>query len=235
MYVGYIYRHYILINNIEVSYIGLTTQDIENRWLDGWGYLNGQKTVFGEAIVKYGWDNFQHEIIVEVSCQTKEELDEVLDSLEKKYIELYDSFHNGFNSTTGGKKDFVMKKKNDVDVRKIICLTTGEVFNSIYAAAKTYNIDKRSIARNIAHKQSYAGRHPITKECMIWAYENQQDQDTPCKTYKYICYNDQEKYVTYREMSEVYGFPIGQIRKCCTGEKECLYTCDGEPMYFGML
>ena len=232
-YKGCIYRHYIIIDNKEISYIGLTTQDdVNNRWQDGWGYIDNdrnRKTKFAEAIVQYGWNNFNHEIVVEVSCQTKEELDNLLDELEKKYIEIYDSFYNGFNSTNGGKKGYETKNS-----KKVICLTTGEIFDSINKAAKHYNVDTSTIKRNINHKYKYAGRHPITKECLVWSYvDNLDEQDI--KTYKYICYNDQEKYVTFREMSEVYGFSIGQIRKCCIGEKECLYTPDGEKYFFGKI
>ena len=238
MYTGYIYRHYIFIDKREISYIGITSQeDTEQRWLDGWGYINnGQRTLFSEAIVKYGWDNFYHEILIKISCETKEELDEMLSNLEKKYVEEYDSFNNGFNSTTGGIKNYSINSKK---TRKVICLTTGEIFNNINEASKHYNIDRAGIGRNVKHIYSYAGRHPITKECLIWAYEDERhekhEKQQEIRTYKYICYNDQKKYVTYREMSETYNFSIGQIRKCCLKEKEYLCNGNGEKYYFGIL
>lgn len=43
-------------------YIGITKQKPEDRWLDGMGY-SSQPKVFS-AIVKFGWDNIKHEILI---------------------------------------------------------------------------------------------------------------------------------------------------------------------------
>lgn len=42
-------------------YIGITSRPVEERWNEGRGY-KGQKR-FYEAIQKFGWDNFDHDII----------------------------------------------------------------------------------------------------------------------------------------------------------------------------
>ena len=238
MYIGYIYRHYIEIDNIEYSYIGQTTTKPEYRWNNGWGYINDKETTpkFGKAIVKYGWDNFEHETIIEVSCKNKEELKNVLDELEEKYIEEYDSYNNGFNSTTGGRKIKESKTNEANTCKRIICLTTGEIFSSLHEASKHYNISRANIKRSLKNKNQSAGKHPITGEKLIWDYYN---EDYTCEskieTYKYICYNDNEKYMSYKEMSEIYGFSISQLYKCCNGKQECLYTPEGEKIFFGKL
>lgn len=76
------------------SYIGITSKSPELRWKDGHGY-QGQKK-FYNAILKYGWDNFTHEILFEgltkeLACQREIEL-----------IRQYDSVRNGYNVSTGG-------------------------------------------------------------------------------------------------------------------------------------
>lgn len=44
-------------------YIGITGRKPEDRWLDGMGY-SAQLKVFA-AIVKFGWDNIKHEVLIE--------------------------------------------------------------------------------------------------------------------------------------------------------------------------
>ena len=53
-----IYEHISPSGNI---YIGITSQDIKNRWKYGTGYKGNQ--IFYKAIKKYGWDNIIHRII----------------------------------------------------------------------------------------------------------------------------------------------------------------------------
>ena len=71
------------------SYIGITKQDLNQRWRNGEGYR--RCTAFYRAIKKYGWDNITHEIL-----DTAENL-ESANEKEKYYISLY-----GYNCTEGG-------------------------------------------------------------------------------------------------------------------------------------
>lgn len=41
-------------------YIGITRQRVERRWQNGHGYAG---TYFGNAVAKYGWDGFAHEVL----------------------------------------------------------------------------------------------------------------------------------------------------------------------------
>ena len=55
---------------------------------------------------------------------------------------------------------------------KIICTTTGEIFNSIADAYRWlgYNPDGHTIQDNCKGKQKTAGKHPITKERLSWMF-----------------------------------------------------------------
>lgn len=89
-----IYKHQNKING--KCYIGQTCRkNVSERWNNGKGY-NG--TIFAKAIEKYGWDNFDHEII-EDNILTQEEANE----REQYWIEYYGSYgENGYNMTRGG-------------------------------------------------------------------------------------------------------------------------------------
>ena len=94
MYKGYIYRHWIINDKgIEKSYIGQTCKDVEERWgYNGKRYTKSKNQKFANAIRKYGWDSFHHDIILTIKCETLEELHYWLKDWERYYIWKYDSF-----------------------------------------------------------------------------------------------------------------------------------------------
>ena len=77
-------------------YIGQTSQKPEKRWNNGRGYETSPR--FFNAILKYGWDNFEH-IIIKQNLSLKEAND-----LETKLIKQYNSQNDkyGYNITSGG-------------------------------------------------------------------------------------------------------------------------------------
>lgn len=95
-----VYMHKNKINN--KIYIGITCQNVNARWRNGEGYKdrkNSKKnTHFYNAISKYGWDNFTHEVLFDNLNKEEACL------LEQCYIALYDTTNPecGYNCTTGG-------------------------------------------------------------------------------------------------------------------------------------
>jgi len=90
-------------------YVG-QTYNIKERWrCDGKNYFNSIK--FFNAIKKYGWNNFIHEVIE--SNLYKEEADE----LEKELIETFDTIKTGYNIKSGGARGVLspesLKKMGD--------------------------------------------------------------------------------------------------------------------------
>lgn len=96
-----VYKHTLPTNvsykDNDMIYIGITCKkNIKQRWLSGRGY--DCNLHFSNAIKKYGWDNFEHEVLFD--SLSKEEA-------EQKEIELisyYDSTNpeKGYNHSLGG-------------------------------------------------------------------------------------------------------------------------------------
>ncbi|MGN1399728.1 MAG: NUMOD3 domain-containing DNA-binding protein [Erysipelotrichaceae bacterium] len=95
---------YIHISPSNKAYIGITSNTPEGRWQNGLGYL--KKTKYGEykqpaiarAIIKYGWDNFEHiiwanQLTKEQACQCERLLILLFNTRDKNY---------GYNIREGG-------------------------------------------------------------------------------------------------------------------------------------
>ena len=86
---------------IEKYYVGQTVGTMEQRaGKDGRGYRIFDETCnskFARSIRKWGWNAFEGRILEEVD-------EEDLNELEKFYIKYFDSYKNGYNTTSGGKE-----------------------------------------------------------------------------------------------------------------------------------
>lgn len=94
---GCLYCHTNLLNG--KKYWGITTQkNPERRWRDGNDYKSC--ILFYRAIKKYGWDNFQHDIVT--YCLDKE----TLDAAETYWIKATRSNERefGYNLKSGGSR-----------------------------------------------------------------------------------------------------------------------------------
>lgn len=54
--------------------------------------------------------------------------------------------------------------------KQVMCITTGEVFESATKGAETYNVNFRGISACCHGRQKSAGKHPITGEKLHWEY-----------------------------------------------------------------
>ena len=105
------YTVYIHISPSNKKYIGITSQNVKKRWQNGYGYKTNK--YFWRAIQKYGWDNFEHEILFENLT-----VDEAKEK-EIELIKLYNTYRpNGYNLTFGG--DNISEKIFSEETRKKI-------------------------------------------------------------------------------------------------------------------
>lgn len=148
-------------------YVGQTKQKIENRWKkNGSGYLDivdgkYKNPKFAPAILKYGWDGFEHIVLHENITLTE------ANKLEKKLITSYDSLDNGYNCTEGGEgtpsvkrslewckmksKSMKGKLKGSANgcSRKIKCIETEDIFDSLSEACDAYDIKYSTFHTNL--------------------------------------------------------------------------------------
>ena len=85
-----VYQHYNRVTG--KSYIGISKQEVSKRWKNGDGY---KRQSFNKIIEEYGWDSFDHSVLLE--GLTKEEAE----YFETFFIDYYDSCENGYNVSDG--------------------------------------------------------------------------------------------------------------------------------------
>lgn len=93
-------REYIVYLHVNPKnkrvYVGITNQGIHKRWKNGHGYTKCKK--FYNAIIKYGWNNFEHVVL----CKTYKSRALLL---EKTLIKFYKSRKLSYNITDGGENN----------------------------------------------------------------------------------------------------------------------------------
>lgn len=140
-------------------------KNIKKRWgKNGRGYTNNHDTIFSNAIMKYGWDGFKHEIIASNLSP-----DEAAD-LEVYYIKKYKTnisrYGNafGYNMTDG--RDGA--SGISAGVKAVVCVETGDVFLSMTDACNTYGISNTHLTSVCKHRrQSACG--------LSWRYADDDD------------------------------------------------------------
>ena len=91
------YKLYVHISPSNKRYYGITRLDVKKRWGSGGCGYRYQPYIWN-AIQKYGWDNFTHEILFDNLTEDEACL------IEQCYIALYDTMDRtkGYNCSIGG-------------------------------------------------------------------------------------------------------------------------------------
>lgn len=213
-----VYMHTNIING--KKYIGQTCRKPEQRWgHNGSGYLRKYKDrrynqpLFAHAILKYGWDNFTHEIIED--NLTKKEADK----LEKKLIKQYNTTDSdyGYNISKGGSCGHMnettkqkIKESNKEYYKTHQHHTTGthrtEDFKKLMHE-KMLNREfseetRKKMSKN--HNDVSGGKNPRAKPV--------------------ICIETGEEFPSAADAGRAYGLssqnPGTDIRQCCKGKRK---------------
>lgn len=148
------YKVYMHISPSGKRYIGITCQkNINRRWQNGLGYRSQAK--FYRAIQKYGWENFEHIIVLDGVSK------EVAENIEIELIKKYDSRNpqKGYNVENGGN---CFGTHSEETKRKIGLAQLGEK-NHMYgkpSPARGRKATPKQIERN---RLSHLGQIPWNK------------------------------------------------------------------------
>lgn len=192
-----------------------------------------------KSIEKYGFDSFKVDKVFDYAFSEQE-----LKDKEKYWIKHFDSFKNGYNFTLGGDgiegfkhdKAFIERHKKAVSgsnnywARKVICLNTYEIFDTIREASKKYNTSESSITSSCRNNHKSAGELKDGTN-LAWSYiedfnkmslieiENKiflaNNNPMHRKEKRVVCLNTKETFPNLLEASNRYGIGKMCISDCC--------------------
>ena len=233
-----IYKITNKINN--KIYIGQTVGLLRVRWSNHKKLSKhsdlGKKHYIHKAIQKYGIENFTIEEIDGANSLSE------LNYLEKHYICKFNSLApNGYNLDRGGKngrrhKDIVdkciskrYKNLGGTGCRKIVCISTGEIFNNVREAASKLNILSTNISCALRGKTDKANG-------MIFRYldDNLNKKFDKLRETRHrnmvenskklgksvICINNNTEYYSIQEAARQLKLSAGNIHQILNGKRK---------------
>lgn len=227
----YVYKHTSPNNKV---YIGITCKNPpEKRWVNGHGYKKGNP-YFWNAIQKYGWDNFKHDILF-ANLSRKDAC-----SKEQEMISLYDSTNpdKGYNMTKGGdgKLGYIMSDETKQKISESrIGRFTGEdnpnYNNHKLAGENNPFYGKRHTAETRELLSELATGRPSPNKGKTWPEEFKQKlRDANKKRSKPVLQFDLngilvKEYNSVSEASRLTGYNRSNISACCGGHMRIYQNC----------
>lgn len=230
-------------------YIGITKQEVRTRWANGKGYEKNSH--FTNAINKYGWDSFKHEVLLEGLT-----LEEAC-SEESRLIAEYKSYDRnyGYNKDFGGgvsrvreetKKKISKKAKNrwkDSEYRE---KATSGMKGKKRSAESRKNISKaqkkrfeseeerRKAGASMRGKKHTEEQKKKISESLLEFYSNEENLEAlrakrrainkKIHAVKVVCIEKGKVYDSIRDASEELQIGRANISACCRGRRK---TCGG--------
>ena len=208
-----VYQHKNKING--KVYIGITSQKLEQRWgSQGCNYKSSPH--FYSAIQKYGWDNFEHNILFtdltkEQACLKEQELIKEYNSMNREF---------GYNSTSGG-DIFTMNEETKQKISQAMIRNQNGLGHPC-SEEKKEKISNAQKGRKFTeeHKQKLSeaakNRHvPCSEEKKQILKEKSHKKSVYCEELDKI-------FESVQEYSRQLGIPATSISKLCNGRGKTL-------------
>lgn len=218
-----VYMHKNKLNN--KIYVGITSRKYpKDRWGKfGSGYKN---SYFGNAINKYGWDNFEH-----ILLNTNINKDEAI-KLEKEYIAKYNSNNPefGYNLTSGGElTEFNSIACEKIRVRALGRKATPETIEILRKSHLGNKLSKETISKmllkRVGFKHSEKSKQLMGEKALGGKFSEEHLQNLS-KSHKGKKYSDEYK-LNMRKVS-----PLSIRVKCVeTGKVFYSYYHAAEEMF----
>lgn len=235
-----VYMHVNKVNG--KKYVGITSESKpQKRWgKNGNRYKaigSKHKSIFYGAIQKYGWENFDHIILVSGLSKS---LACILETVLIKEFKTHVSYGTGYNAYWGGQygsygikpsKETLLKRSgaNSAASVKVVCLNTRKIYDCMMDAAHEYGM-RQSCEISIAckGKQQFSG-HDANGNPLIWMYYDEyiklsddEINDRLNKLILYtnshpvICLNNEKIYYSTEEAAKYGGLTQASgITRCC--------------------
>lgn len=188
------------------KYIGITKQNPKKRWQNGKGYIGC--THFYNAIKKYGWDNFEHEIVF--SNLTHQEANDKERELIKQYNTNNPEY--GYNSTLGGDGFLGMPRKKET--KEKLSKSVKKYYENHHGYWYGKTIPQEMIDKQIATKKKNPYRH--TEE---WKkkHSEQLKGGNNSNALKVRCITTDMEFDCIKDAAKYYNTDNSLIGKCCKG------------------
>jgi group I intron endonuclease len=220
------YCVYAHINKINGKiYIGQTCQNTNRRWGDGSGYKGC--TRFYRAVQKYGWDNFEHEVVA-----SNLTLDEA-NHFEELLISMLDTTNSdrGYNLRSGGENNRLSEetkqKLREATKGKHLSAETKEKLSKAHKGKKLSNETKRKLSElNKGKNHPKYGQH-LSDETKEKIRHTKMGVNNPNygksgasnpNARAVICIETNTVYGSTIEASREFGIIRSGITRCCSGK-----------------
>ena len=228
---------YIHISPSNKYYVGITSQKPKSRWKSGKGYK--YNTHFYRAIEKYGWNNFQHEIIAE--NLTKDEAC-CFEKILIKELKAND-YHYGYNLCSGGEgATGLYGEKNpnhgnywsDEQKKRASEARKGKPSNTSLDGQKRKSEFMKNKWTDDNYRRSMSGSNApcygrIGEKHPMYGKHGKDNSNSKAV----VCLNNNTVYYSATEAHKHLGVNHSKLCMCCRGERNsCGKDNDGKPLHW---